>query len=147
MLLAFSAFLAIRDAVLVFPLANVAHVVAVLIFFAAVAAMDARLLGWLGNGDPRADIARLRPIAIGALALLAASGTILFLPEAGAMVRNASFQAKFALIALALANVALVERALRLSPGHVSRRVRWGAGISLALWLLVAAAGRFIAYA
>lgn len=139
--------LLIRDAVMIYPIANVVHVLAVLVFFASVAVMDLRLLGWLRDETPEAVIRRFRPVAITAFAALLASGIILFTPEASAIIRNPSFQLKLALIALGLANVWWLGRAMRREePGTVSGGARFAASASLLIWLGVAAAGRYIAY-
>lgn len=136
----------VRDAVLLYPLANVAHVLAVLVFFAAIAVMDFRLLGWL-SGEPAGPVVRRwRRVAVIAFVLIAASGTVLFVPEATAVAPNTAFQAKLALIAVGLVNVVVVTGAMRGSE-TVPGIARLGAGLSLLLWLMTAACGRFIAYA
>jgi len=139
--------IAIRDAVLIYPIANVVHVLAVLVFFASVAVMDLRILGVLREEAAETVVRRFRPAAIGAFAVLVCSGVVLFTPEASAIIRNPSFQAKLALIAIGLVNVLSLERALRGGyPGMTARAARVPAAISLVVWLGVAAAGRYIAY-
>lgn len=137
----------IRDAVMIYPVANVVHVLAVLVFFASVAVMDLRLLGWLSDETPEAVMRRFRPVAIAAFLTLLASGIVLFTPEASAIIRNPSFQLKLALIALGLANVWWLGRAMRgAKPGTVPGGARFAASASLLIWLGTAAAGRYIAY-
>ena len=140
---AFAAY--VRDSVLLYPLANVAHVVAVLVFFAAVAVMDLRLLRVIRGMPVPLVIERLRPVAVGALVVIAATGLTLFVPEAEKTAVNPAFLLKLATIALALGNIALNEWALR-RVGETAPLVRATAGLSLALWLCVAALGRAIAY-
>jgi hypothetical protein len=135
----------VRQSVFLYPLANVTHVLAVLVFFATVATMDFRLLGIFKGLPAAALIARLRPLAVVALVVIAVTGLTLFVPEAATIARNPAFQFKLAAIAFALANVALNTRALR-RHGEASAVTRLTAGLSLALWLTVAAAGRMIAY-
>lgn len=139
----------IRNAVLIYPIANVVHVVAVLVFFGSVLVMDARLLGALRGEDHESVIARWRPVAIAAFIVIAGSGFILFVPEAAAMGRNASFQIKAALVLIGLVNVLAMGFALRgaSSFGDVPLMARLLAGVSIVIWLMVAACGRFIAYA
>lgn len=136
----------VRDAVLLYPLANVAHVLAVLVFFAVVAVMDFRLLGWLGGEPAHQVVVRWRRVAIAAFAVIAASGTVLFVPEAAAVAQNPAFLTKLTLIGIGLLNVVVVTRAMRGSD-TVPGIARVGAGLSLLLWLMTAAFGRFIAYA
>lgn len=137
--------LTIRDAVLIYPVANVLHVLAVLVFFAAVAAMDLRILGWIGASDSvEIVVRRFRRIAIGALVVLVVTGAILFVPEAGALARNPSFQMKAGLVLIGLINVVVMEIALRRDAA--SDLARASALASLLIWLAVAACGRFVAY-
>jgi hypothetical protein len=139
----------VRDATLIYPIANVLHVLAAMVFFAAVAVMDLRVLGLIGGESIAAVLARYRRVAILALALLVATGLFLFVPEAAALARNASFRIKVALILIGLANVLVLERAMRGAgeAAHVPRAAKVSAVASLILWLMVAACGRFIAYA
>jgi hypothetical protein len=134
-----------RDSVFLYPIANVTHVLAVLVFFAAVAAMDFRLLGVFGGTPAREVVARLRPVALVALVLIAATGFTLFSTEAVATGRNPAFQLKLAAIALGLTNVGVNDWLLR-REGEGSALARLSAGLSLVLWLTVAACGRSIAY-
>lgn len=134
----------VRDSVWLYPGANISHVVAVLVFFATVAAMDLRLLGAIRGEPARAVIARLRPLSIAALAVIALTGLTLFVAEAVAISRNPAFQLKMLALVLGLLNVGLNQRALR--RGEVSALARGTAAFSLALWLFVAAMGRTIAY-
>jgi hypothetical protein len=139
--------LLIRDAVLIYPVANVVHVLAVLVFFASVAIMDLRVLGALREDATPAVIRRFRPVAIGSFCVLVGSGLVLFTPEASAIIRNPSFQIKLALIAIGLLNVLWMGRALKRGyPGMTARGARIPAALSLIIWLGVAAAGRYIAY-
>lgn len=132
----------VRQSPLLYPAANILHVLGVMGFFALVAAMDLALVGALGATPARQLIARLRPFAVALLVLVAATGLVLFAPEAVAVAGNPAFQAKLVLILLALANVIANEWALRRSAGLA----RLTAGLSLLAWLAVAALGRLIAY-
>ena len=134
-----------RDSVFLYPLANITHVLAVLAFFAAVAAMDLRLLGVFEGVPARTLIGRLRPVAFAALAVIATTGVTLFVPEAAAIGANRAFQVKLVMIVIGLANIGLNDWALR-RDGEDGPWARASAGVSLVLWLMVAAAGRTIAY-
>jgi hypothetical protein len=135
----------VRQSVILYPAANILHVLGVMGFFALVAAMDLALLGVLGPAPPKRIIAALRPFAILLLVLVAATGLVLFAPEAVAMAGNPAFQAKLVLLALGLANVAANEWAMR-ERGADSGLARATAGLSLIAWLSAAALGRLIAY-
>ena len=132
----------VRRSALLYPAANILHVLGIMGFFALVAVMDLALLGALKPVAPRQLIARLRPIALGLFLLVAATGVVLLAPEAVAIAGNPAFLAKGALLGLALANVIANTVALRRSEAAA----RLTAGLSLLLWLGVAALGRLIAY-
>ncbi len=139
----FAAF--VRNSTFVYPIANITHVVAVIAFFGLVATMDLRLLRVFAGEPARTTVARLRPLALIVLMIIAAAGFILFSAEASALARNTAFRIKIVAIGLALLNIALNEWNLR-SHGELNPRVRFTAGFSLLVWLFIAAMGRTIAY-
>jgi hypothetical protein len=135
----------VRNSVWLYPAANILHVLGIMGFFALVAAMDLSILRKLGAASAKDVITRLRPWAIAALVVIAATGIVLLAPEAVPIAGNPAFQLKFTAIALALLNIGLNEWAIRRS-GESAALARFTAGASLALWLFVAAMGRSIAY-
>jgi hypothetical protein len=143
---------AIRQSVWIYPTANVGHIVALVLFAGAVAVMDLRLIGAFAATEPGRVIARARRVAVAAFCALAASGFLLFSAEASHLVVNPVFQLKMAFVAAALVNVAIYELGAksaveRLAPGAPMPRAARTAGlVSLAVWVLVAACGRSIAY-
>jgi hypothetical protein len=129
----------VRSSEFIYPAANVLHVVGVIGFFGLVAAMDFQILAGSGSN---ALVARLRPYAIAALAVVALAGFTLFAADAVAVAANPVFQLKLLAILLAVLNFAI----------HLSARDRPGvlratAAVSLVAWLVVAGLGRYIAYA
>jgi len=87
------------------------------------------------------------PIAALGVLILAASGSILFAADAGALARQDTFRLKLVLIGIALANVALFRLrygAVVADPPPAGARLL--ALISLLLWTGVAICGRMIAY-
>jgi hypothetical protein len=139
---------AMRTSLFLYPLANVVHVLAALTFFAAVAAMDVKLLRAGSIGEARAFVGRVRPVAAIALITQIASGVLLFAPEATHIWHNPVFRLKLVLVAIALANVVLVEMLIRRGGDETARTgaATGSALVSLGLWMSVAAAGRLIAY-
>ena len=140
----------LREAVWLYPAANVTHVVAIALLLGSIAVYDLRVLGF-SNEIPADRLARLAlPVAIGALAVAAPTGILLFIAEATAYLRNPVFLIKLALIAAALVNIVVLHR------GAFRGIKQWGpnpppsaqlaAGLSLLLWLAVVASGRLIAY-
>lgn len=135
----------VRNSTFIYPIANIAHVVAVIAFFGLVATMDLRLLQ-ITSGEPaRAVVKRLRPAALIVLAIIATAGFTLFSAEAVALAGNTAFRIKIAAIGLALLNIGINEWNLR-NHGELNPLVRFTAGFSLFIWLFVAAMGRTIAY-
>ena len=143
---------AIRQSRWLYPFANVGHIVALVAFAGAVAVMDLRLLGAFGATVPGHVLVLARRAAIAAFCGLAATGFMLFSAEASHLVVNPVLRLKAALVAAGLINVLVYELAMRKSvealpagaPMPPSTRI--GAGISLAIWICVAACGRSIAY-
>ncbi len=135
---------AMRGSVYLYPVANVLHVLGALTFFAAVAAMDIRVLSRSALAGARAFIGRVRPVAIAGLLVQATTGIMLLAPEATHIGHNPAFRLKVLAILLGLANVLVLEIAIR--KGGISGLVRASAVASLGLWLSTAAAGRLIAY-
>ncbi len=143
--------LAIRQSPWAYPAANVGHVVAVVLFFAAVVVIDLALLGRIGGGHALAM--RARRAAMSLFGCVAVTGLVLFTAEASHLAVNPVFQLKIAVILAALANALLAgpKSIARLADaGPTSRAGRdgiaWAAAISLVLWLTVVALGRLIAY-
>ena len=143
---------AIRQSTWLFPVANVGHILALMVFAGALAIMDVRLLGGLAATAPARVLMRARTVAVAALILQVATGFILFTADASHVIINPVFQIKLALIAAGLGNLAIfefgVKRAVvKLSPGAAMPASAKTAGLlSLAIWLAVAACGRSIAY-
>jgi hypothetical protein len=136
-----------RRSVFLYPVANVVHILAALVFFAAVAAMDFRVFKATTVANARAFIERVRPVAIAAFLFQVASGVMLLAPEATHIWHNPVFRLKLVAIAVGLLNVALLEVLIRRQRREtVGAGVRGAAGLSLAVWLSVAALGRLIAY-
>ena len=143
---------AIRQSVWIYPAANVGHVVAVVCFAASVALLDLTLLGIVRPAGRARLIGAVRRWTMAFLALVALSGLVLFTAEASHVAMNRVFQIKLALIAIAILNGLILGRRaetalVSLDDGApVPAEARVAAALSLSLWLVVAALGRFIAY-
>jgi len=143
---------AIRQSTWLYPLANIGHIVSLVVFADAIAVMDVRLVGYLAATIPARVIGRARQFAIAAFAMMVVTGSMLFTAEASHLVLNPVFQLKVALIGAGLANIAIYEfwakRAIAGLPACVAMPAgaRVAGMLSLAIWLAVAACGRSIAY-
>lgn len=143
---------AIRQSSWVYPAANVGHILGLVLFAGAVAVLDLRLLGAFSATRPMDILAPARRAASAAFLVMLLTGSMLFIAEASHVALNGVFQVKAALIASALVNAVLLGgaamREADYMPAHApfSGRVRVAAGVSIVLWLAVAASGRLIAY-
>jgi hypothetical protein len=134
--------LSIRNAHTAYPLANIGHVLSVVIFFALVSTMDIVVLR-KSLGEARETIYKTRGWARLFFLLALGTGLVMFIAEAGVLVKNTAFQLKMAAIGVAGLNLWLF--------GIVEQRGWLGAMralalLSLLLWLTAIAAGRGIAY-
>ena len=137
---------AARGSAWLYPLANLSHVLGAALLVGAIATFDIQVL----RGTKSAGvIARaVTPIAAFGLALQVASGIVVLAADAMPVVVNPAFQFKMAMFALGLINVAVFR--WRFGGGLKAdvplAGATWPAALSLASWLLVLLAGRFIAY-
>lgn len=139
-----------RGSAWAYPLVNSLHLLGLVMLVGGIGVVDLRLAGFW-RSLPAAALSRaLTPVALGGLALLVISGTVLFAADGAALARSMTFHRKLVLIALALSN-ALLFRLMwqrRVEAGEevpplIGRSSALG---SLAMWLGVGALGRLIAY-
>lgn len=142
----------IRQSVWAYPTANVAHVVAIVLFAGAIAVMDVRLMGGMAGSDPARVVRAARRAAIAALIVVVLSGAALFVAEASHVALNAVFQIKMGLIAFGAVHALFVGgRAVRTLDGLGPQApmpgvARFAGGLSILTWLAVVGLGRYIAY-
>lgn len=149
-----SAGAAIRQSVWIYPTANVLHVVGLAAFSGAVAVLDLSILASrrIGGAAVKVIVPAAQRWAKVGLAVMIGSGLVLFTAEASHVAMNWVFQLKLVLIVTGIANALLaggvIDRALADLPaeGSLPSGVRRAALASLAIWLMVAALGRMIAY-
>jgi hypothetical protein len=143
---------AIRQSSWAYMVANVAHVLSLMVFAGAIAVMDLRMIGVFAATSPGYILRMARWAAALAFTLLVLSGLTLFIAEASHVVLNRVFQVKLGLIALGLANVVAFEvwvtpKVQNMPPlAPLPKEARPLAIASLAVWFCVAACGRLIAY-
>src|SRR5262245_33072252 len=83
--------LGLRDSTWIYPLANLIHLLGLALLVGPIAVLDLRLLG-IGRAIDLPALSRLlTPIAIAGLLLSMASGSVLFIADAGALVVNPVF--------------------------------------------------------
>lgn len=133
-----------------YPIANVAHVLGLVMLVGGIGFLDLRLSG-LFRSIPLGSLSRaVTPIAIGGLLVMIPSGATMFAADAEALVHSSTFQLKLALILVALLNAAafrlLWGRRIALWANGPPAAARIMAVASIGLWLGVATLGRWIAY-
>ena len=133
----------LRGSVWLYPLVNAAHIAGIALLFGAIVALDLRLLGaW--RAVPVAGLAKvLVPTAAAGLGLAVVAGALLFICKATEYAAAPLFQAKMAVLSLALANAALGWHWLRRDKAS---GLRLSAAASLTLWLAVLILGRLVGY-
>jgi hypothetical protein len=142
----------IRQSLWLYPAANIGHIVSLVIFAGAIAVMDVRLLGGFRATSPGHVMSVARRFVLIGVFGLALTGAVLFAAEASHLSINPVFRLKVALIALGLINVLIYQLWARpvvegLAAGaSIPTRAKVMGGVSLGLWIVVAACGRSIAY-
>lgn len=140
----------------ILPAVQTVHILAISVVLASMAMFDLRLMGLAGRRHPIAALSRrFMPWLWSALVVLAASGCALIVGEPKKDLGNPVFLAKMimliAAILLTLRFQAVLKRDLArgnadLTPAHLPAARLIGA-VSLLLWVGIAIAGRWIAYA
>jgi len=141
---------AMRHSTWLYPTANLLHLLGLVLLVGSMVALDLRLLG-VAAAVPAAALSRfLTPVAASGLVLLLGSGFAMFAADAGPLAGNTLLQAKWALIALGIANALLFRWLWRERLAGWDDRApvagRAQAALSLAIWFAAATAGRLIAY-
>ena len=139
---------AVAESVWAFPILEAVHLIGLCVLGGALLVVDLRLLGLGLTSQPVARLARnARPWLVGSLVVMAATGVPLFLSEAIRAYYNTAFWVKICTLPLALAFTFTVREGVARreadDPGATGRIV---GAVSLALWLTVAAAGRWIGF-
>lgn len=139
----------LQRSALAYLVVNAAHIAALAVLIGTIVTLDLRLLG-LNRQVPLPVIAPfLSRMAGWGLGFAVLSGIWLFLVNAPIYVENVAFRLKLALIGAGLLNVLLLHRRRdwrRLADGPASFALRVHAALSLALWLGVLLAGRWIGF-
>jgi hypothetical protein len=139
----------IRESIWLFPVIEAFHLVGLGVVIGAVLMVDLRLLGAGLVKQPVGQLsAAVEPWLLGSLALMIASGTLLFLSEATKAYYSFPFWVKMTSLLLALLFTFTVRRRVTRS-GLTADQPQLGrviALISLSLWFGVAWGGRWIGF-
>lgn len=135
----------IKNSVWLFPAIEAVHLLALALLGGAILMLDLRLLGLGLTGQPASSVEReTRPWVIGALATMILTGGLLGVSEAVKLYDKHAFWVKMIALACALTFTFAVKVPLARRDARLLGRV--AALVSLALWLTVALAGRWIGF-
>lgn len=136
---------ALRHSTWAYPLVNAAHLLGVALLLGAIVPLDLRLLGaW--PGVPLAPLWQVLTRTAGVGLLLAVTcGALLFATAATDYAASGLFLGKMAVVAVAIANAAVLHVIGDPAPGP-SGRLRIAGGISLTAWLTALLLGRLVGY-
>lgn len=141
---------ALRRSAWLYVLANTTHILGIGLILGAALPMDLRILGAFPRVPMAVTVPFLSRVAATGVALAVATGGLLFSVNPVAYLDNPAFRAKLVLILGALLVIAAQHRnpAFRaaLDGGKVAPSVRVAAGLSLALWLAILLAGRWVGF-
>lgn len=140
---------AIRGSLWLFPVIESFHLLALALIGGAVLVVDLRLLGLGLRRQPVAQLAReVQPWLVGGLAVMVTSGVLLFTSEAIKCYYSPAFWTKMTFLCPALVFTFTVRR--KVAAAEESRvGPLWGrlvALVSVTLWSVVGAAGRWIGF-
>jgi hypothetical protein len=127
---------AIQSTSWVVPAVQTIHILAIAAVMSSVLMLDLRLLGVVGTDQPLARVtSRFRPVIWWTLPILLATGAVMIIGEPARSLANSVFQLKMLLLLAAIAVTAAFHKGPRIV-----------AVLSLALWIGIVFAGRWIAY-
>jgi uncharacterized membrane protein len=144
---------AISEGDTLFPWIECVHVLALTLVIGSIAIVDLRLLGLRSRARSVIETtAEALPITWGAFSIAVITGGLMFSSNAVAYAHNGFFLAKMALIGFAGLNMMVYHSfvARGAASWHTASstplRARLVGGISLALWIAVAACGRWVGF-
>ncbi len=140
--------LVVRESVWLFPVIEAAHLLGLCLLGGALFLVDLRMLGAGLTRTALPALARqARPWLVAGVATMLASGVLLFLSEAIKCYYSQAFWVKITTLPVALLFTFVVrERVAAAADDHVGFTVAATGAVSIALWLTVAAAGRWIGF-
>lgn len=144
---------AIRESDWWFTLIETVHVLATTLMVGTIFVVDLRLVGRILREESASRVVHaVLPWTWAGLAIMTASGLLLFISEAEQAYHNLAFRIKLVLMAAAGANALLFHTTIFRSVEGWDRRIptpglaRTAGALSLLLWTAVIVCGRAIAY-
>jgi uncharacterized membrane protein len=138
---------------LIVPLSQTIHILGVAFVMISIAMLNLRLLGVAGGRQSFAQLtSQLTPWIWGALLVLLVTGVVQTIAEPGRELLNIGFQVKMVLLVGVVAITLFYSQTVKKDPGYWERsrerqrKAHMLAGLSLVAWVVIASAGRMIAY-
>jgi hypothetical protein len=138
----------VRQSLWLFPVIQSLHLLGLAVLGGAALIVDLRMMGLGLRGQAIAAIAReARPWFVLALLVTLLTGVALFASEAVKCYYNTSFWVKITTLPAAIVVTLLIRDRLALGASHqVTTATKIAGFTSIALWVVVAAAGRWIGF-
>ena len=139
--------LLVRESVWLFPVIEAVHLLGLSLLGGALLLVDLRLLGTGLTGTPASALARqTRPWLTAAVATMVVTGVLLFLSEAVKCYYSPSIWVKILTLPIALGFTFFVRQRVAESASTPRGMAAMTGATSMALWFIVAAAGRWIGF-
>ena len=139
--------LMVRESVWLFPVIEAVHLLGLSLLGGAIFLVDLRLLGAGLTATPVAVLARqVRPWLTAAVVVMVTTGVLLFLSEAVKCYYSQAFWVKITTLPLAIAFTYAVRQKVAEAEASSRTTAALTGAASIALWLVVAAAGRWIGF-
>ncbi len=137
----------IRESLWMVPVLEAIHLVGLSVLGGALLVVDLRLLGWGLKDGTIAQLNRhARPWLLGAVALMLATGVLLFLSEAIKCYYNTAFWVKITTLPVALVFSLVIKNRFAQKAMYTSAGSQWLGTADILLWFIVAAGGRWIGF-
>jgi hypothetical protein len=143
----------IKNVTWIIPSVQTVHIICISILFGAAAMVDFRVLGLAMRSQTATAMSRrLIPYIWGTLPVLLVTGAILIIGEPVRSLESPAFQIKMVLLAFAIALTLTVQKSLAADapmgagPNERTSPEKLLAVLSLAIWICIIFAGRYIAY-
>jgi hypothetical protein len=139
--------LMVRESVWLFPVIEAVHLLGLSLLGGAIFLVDLRLLGAGLTRTPTALLARqVRPWLTAAVVVMISTGVLLFLSEAVKCYYSQAFWVKITTFPVALAFTYALRQRVAEDDGTTRATAVLTGTASIALWFVVAAAGRWIGF-
>jgi hypothetical protein len=135
---------ALKAIPIAYPALEVAHIIGIALLFGTLWIVDLRILGRMQVLSLERLVRAVLPWTVLGFVIAAATGSVMFAMRASDLISNGAFLVKMLLLFAAGSNAAILH-----SRGPIDERsgaTRIQAVLSVAIWVCVIAAGRWIAY-